>query len=192
MLKNLLYLYNDGHNPFPNMKGYGGLGYHLPEYRKVIHGDGIEETAENIKEGIKDIRQYKINSIINDIEKKLELKAELLSGAAGGQPVSEVDKEIEDKNVTLNNLLDKPGNTPNLQLTPDEVAEDIQTTIDNVDSLLPETDEIYNIFKKHYNDRMLKAIGKDLKELLKDDPTNDNYNDLYDQYKDFTKIDIIK
>jgi len=40
MLKNLLHLYNDGHNPFPNM-GKGGLGYHLPQYRKMVHGDGF-------------------------------------------------------------------------------------------------------------------------------------------------------
>jgi len=40
MLKKLLYLYNDGHNPFPSI-GRGGLGYHLPQYPKVIHGDGF-------------------------------------------------------------------------------------------------------------------------------------------------------
>jgi hypothetical protein len=39
MLKRLLYLYNDGHNPFPKL-GKGGLGYHLPQYPKVIHGSG--------------------------------------------------------------------------------------------------------------------------------------------------------
>jgi hypothetical protein len=44
MLKNLLYLYNDGHNPFPNMRGYGGLGYHLPQYHKVIHGGMLSPT----------------------------------------------------------------------------------------------------------------------------------------------------
>jgi hypothetical protein len=41
MLKKLLYLYNDGHNPFP-VKGKGGLGYHLSGYRKRMHGDGLE------------------------------------------------------------------------------------------------------------------------------------------------------
>jgi hypothetical protein len=40
MLKRLLYLYNDGHNPFPKL-GKGGLGYHLPQYRKRMHGDGM-------------------------------------------------------------------------------------------------------------------------------------------------------
>lgn len=36
MLKKLLYLYNDGHNPFPHT-GKGGLGYHLPN-RKLVGG----------------------------------------------------------------------------------------------------------------------------------------------------------
>jgi len=40
MLKRLLYLYNDGHNPFPKL-GKGGLGYHLPQYRKRMRGDGM-------------------------------------------------------------------------------------------------------------------------------------------------------
>jgi len=40
MLKKLLYLYNDGHNPFPHM-GQGGLGYHLPNHKLV--GKGIDE-----------------------------------------------------------------------------------------------------------------------------------------------------
>jgi hypothetical protein len=40
MLKKLLYLYNDGHNPFPH-SGRGGLGYHLPQYRKRMHGESI-------------------------------------------------------------------------------------------------------------------------------------------------------
>lgn len=52
MLKKLLYLYNDGHNPFPSM-GRGGLGYHLPNYPKVMHGDGFniirDENGNYIK-----------------------------------------------------------------------------------------------------------------------------------------------
>jgi len=40
MLKRLLYLYNDGHNPFPKL-GKGGLGYHLPQYKKRIHGEAL-------------------------------------------------------------------------------------------------------------------------------------------------------
>jgi len=40
MLKRLLYLYNDGHNPFPKL-GKGGLGYHLPQYRKRMHGEAL-------------------------------------------------------------------------------------------------------------------------------------------------------
>ena len=46
MLKKLLYLYNDGHNPFPKLgnnkiNGKGGLGYHLPN--KKLIGYGIDK-----------------------------------------------------------------------------------------------------------------------------------------------------
>jgi len=73
MLKNLLHLYNDGHNPFPNM-GKGGLGYHLPQYRKMVNGDGFnldtlqfdpdeemtQEEADRRNKNIKsDIEQYR-------------------------------------------------------------------------------------------------------------------------------------
>jgi hypothetical protein len=46
MLKKLLYLYNDGHNPFPQL-GKGGLGYHLPQYKKRIHGEAIHEVIND-------------------------------------------------------------------------------------------------------------------------------------------------
>jgi hypothetical protein len=62
MLKKLLYLYNDGHNPFPNMTGHGGLGYHLPQYHvrgKQIYGEGLhifrDENGEIV---IKDDNLY--------------------------------------------------------------------------------------------------------------------------------------
>jgi len=45
MLKKLLYLYNDGHNPFPRM-GKGGLGYKPQQYRRGIHGEAI--TFRNV------------------------------------------------------------------------------------------------------------------------------------------------
>jgi hypothetical protein len=43
MLKKLLYLYNDGHNPFPKL-GKGGLGYHLPQYK--IRGGAVSYNAD--------------------------------------------------------------------------------------------------------------------------------------------------
>lgn len=51
MFKKLLYLYNDGHNPFPQLKhGQGGLGYHLPQY-KLMGGKGFDlETLEFVPE----------------------------------------------------------------------------------------------------------------------------------------------
>jgi len=71
MLKKLLYLYNDGHNPFPHLKGEGGLGYHLPQYRMkggsggeyeydpaVDEEDGGEEdTYEDIYGGVGETKE---------------------------------------------------------------------------------------------------------------------------------------
>ena len=45
MLKKLLYLYNDGHNPFPT-HGKGGLGYHLPQFRK--RGKGLQWVGNDL------------------------------------------------------------------------------------------------------------------------------------------------
>ena len=55
-MKKLLHLYNIGHNPFPNVGrgglgyhiGKGGLGYHLPQYKKTIHGDGLEFVGDEL------------------------------------------------------------------------------------------------------------------------------------------------
>jgi len=47
MLKKLLYLYNDGHNPFPKL-GKGGLGYHLPNHKLVGNGLKFDSTGNLI------------------------------------------------------------------------------------------------------------------------------------------------
>lgn len=71
MLKKLLYLYNDGHNPFPQL-GKGGLGYHLPQYRKRIHGEAIHEvkngdTTDYIDDGDTNINYlYSESGFIDD------------------------------------------------------------------------------------------------------------------------------
>jgi len=106
MLKNLLYLYNDGHNPFPNMRGYGGLGYHLPEYHKVIHGGSL--TPENIK--------------LKELLKNLD---DINEGAGGGgKTKDELTKEIYDlvskENEDLVKQKEQEIKTPNTQLEVDD------------------------------------------------------------------------
>jgi hypothetical protein len=98
MLKNLLYLYNDGHNPFPQMQGYGGLGYHLPEYHKVIHGSGGENDEETIDEEtydktMKENEQLlmKANEILNKQEARRRLNEE---GGGGGETLEELGDEM--------------------------------------------------------------------------------------------------
>ena len=267
MLKNLLYLYNDGHNPFPNMKGYGGLGYHLPQYRKVIHGSGpkvktpdkrtLDEVNEENSELIENMEQHysgveehkgsdnedeseeeeeeedeeeeeeeeeeitEIQKIINendfseeDIDKlmfdlqndkafnkgnnqisKTQFKTTYLGGRL--EPIMDILKtKKKDEVIKIVAELQKPKT-----IKPQTTAEELTPIINQVDDLIKsegeteeedeETDEIYNIFKKHYNDRMLKAIGKDLKQLIEEtsegNQNYDVYNNLYTQYKEFNK-----
>lgn len=60
MLKKLLYLYNDGHNPFPH--GKGGLGYKPRMYGGMIHDEEDEEEdrhARELWEELEREQQYK-------------------------------------------------------------------------------------------------------------------------------------
>lgn len=61
MLKRLLYLYNDGHNPFPKL-GKGGLGYHLPQYRKRMHGESVVNLGDGNYSYFNDDLDYEYDS----------------------------------------------------------------------------------------------------------------------------------
>jgi hypothetical protein len=138
MLKKLLYLYNDGHNPFPNI-GKGGLGYHLPQYPKVIHGDGFnirrDENGKYIDivddHNDKDTKVYDVMNpngmLIVDIkdytpEKPVvEDNIDLIN-----QQIKELEKIIGDKK---------------------QVKEDIEPIINEVSQLIPpEEDPVTKIF----------------------------------------------
>jgi len=148
MLKNLLYLYNDGHNPFPNMRGYGGLGYHLPQYHKVIHGGTLTPENKKIKELLEEIdvnteggggggrtneeiqkELYKIldnqNTELIDLEEK-ELKEKLNTGNTGNK-IKDLINDIE-SDTKVNEI--KSG------ITKSDTSE-IMQIIDKAEKLLP-------------------------------------------------------
>jgi len=123
MFKKLLYLYNDGHNPFPT--GRGGLGYHLPQYPKLIHGGTLsdeesEEESEDESEILEDAdpstnegRKIILKELIEELE---------------GKDI----KRVED--TTLKNITDVLKLEPkNLNI---KKLKGIQKSIDKVDKLL--------------------------------------------------------
>jgi hypothetical protein len=66
MLKKLLYLYNDGHIPFPSM-GQGGLGYKPQQYNLHIHGDGfnLDTLQFDSDDDMDSIEASRRNDILN-------------------------------------------------------------------------------------------------------------------------------
>ena len=87
MLKKLLYLYNDGHNPFPKL-GKGGLGYHLPQYKNKIHGGTLEVDVD-------------INDDYKTVPTKYDgLDANFLVIDQGGTPVG-MYKVLDDGNFKI-------------------------------------------------------------------------------------------
>jgi hypothetical protein len=114
MLKKLLYLYNDGHNPFPHM-GRGGLGYHLPGVPKVIHGEGgegggyesetdkrLEHTSEMIKLLISEINTHKTPEVKHgDIDDEILMqKAEdVIEGIDERSKLKPKHKKVIEKSI---------------------------------------------------------------------------------------------
>jgi hypothetical protein len=141
MLKKLLYLYNDGHNPFPNMKGHGGLGYHLPQYRLVggmVHG-GVEEHKGSDEEDEEDYEENEESDVdeeeedddfILEIPFQYEDPRETFGPNAHG-PDFEAYKKEYDKYIKL--MEDETGQ----QISSDYYDEEaINDTIKNVINLL--------------------------------------------------------
>jgi len=73
-MKNLLHLYNYGHNPFPKL-GRGGLGYHLPQYKQRGRGFDLDELKFVPDSSMTETEAKERNQIINDdplVQEKLE------------------------------------------------------------------------------------------------------------------------
>lgn len=73
MLKKLLYLYNDGHNPFPS--GRGGLGYKPRIHGGMIHEEDepvdVDKHYENMVSNWQDVsRMFSSETVANDMFKE--------------------------------------------------------------------------------------------------------------------------
>jgi len=123
MFKKLLYLYHDGHNPFPT--GRGGLGYHLPQYPKVIHGEGrthrdledsdeedIEQPEIDIEEEYEDIEQPEIDDkdviIIKNADPSTPEGRKVIVEQYKKE-VKQLIKETEDKKIEKIKKIDVEG-----------------------------------------------------------------------------------
>ena len=92
MLKKLLYLYNDGHNPFPHM-GRGGLGYHLSGVPKVIHGEG-GEGGEDEGPGSGGGYKRETDKTLNHITDILDLTYDIITHKSPEVKHGDIDEEI--------------------------------------------------------------------------------------------------
>jgi hypothetical protein len=141
MLKKLLYLYNDGYNPFPHM-GRGGLGYHLPGVPKVIHGEGGEgggyesetdKRLEHISEMIK-LLISEINTHETPEVKHGDIKDEILMQKAE-DVIEGIDERLNEKE---NNAYTEKAN----ELTMDVLSESIYEELKDEGLPLMKIDEI--------------------------------------------------
>jgi hypothetical protein len=160
MFKKLLYLYNDGHNPFPS--GRGGLGYHLPQYPKVIHGEGLSDEESDEESKIFEDADPSTNKGKKIIIKKLIEEFE-------GKDIQPIET------TTLKNITDV------LKLEPKNLnskkIEGIQETIDKVDELLKNTEPKPEPKIQDTN------VYKDINEYNIDDITEKFYRMINEGFK---------
>ena len=168
MFKKLLYLYNDGHNPFPS--GRGGLGYHLPNYPKVIHGEGLSDEEDDSEEEsiiLPEISSEEIEEIDTTTDK-------------GKKEIKELLKKMETIHI-------EPIESPSLKTITDVIklerkhtgkkasTEGIQEMIDKVDTLVK---------KKETTPEPKKESGINMDEL------NETIEDRIDEYERAYKISL--
>jgi len=159
MFKKLLYLYNDGHNPFPS--GRGGLGYHLPQYPKVMHGEGGSHRG---LEGSDDEDTIHTNEY-PDIEEENE-DEKIIKDA---DPTTK-----EGKTVIIEQLIKEMKEIKIKKVEKIDINE-IHETIDNVEALLkkrepkpePKKEPDTGIYKD-INESSINEIKTNFYDMLKD------------------------
>lgn len=187
MLKKLLYLYNDGHNPFPNMRGYGGLGYHLPQFKKQMHGDGMHLiNGEYEYDGDdSDLQVYDRGFIIGDYK-----------------PMGNNDYVIEDESGNFTvvkkyhlDMIPPPNYYPNEDeydgpIVDRVLIKDIPKISEDVDTLLPTEEEnqkeIININPIRDYIKNWRNAGDN--KLLMTKELNSMYNFTNEQKKEIDKF----
>jgi hypothetical protein len=173
MFKQLLYLYNDGHIPFQT--GRGGLGYHLPQYPKVIHGTGKSHRGfdnsddEEEQPDIDIMDEVETNDVATNLSREIK------------DMIEELD-EIERSRTKLN----KKDDTLDLKEVP-EMIEKVQALLKKPKSKpepvsVPEPEP-----EKNDEDKVIeKNVLKKIKNAI------ENYKDIYNKELTSEQIDILK
>jgi hypothetical protein len=177
MLKKLLYLYNDGHIPFPNMHN-GGLGYHLPRYHRRRHGDGFNLDTLQFEPELDPITgQYDMTQ--EDADRR------------NGIIAPDINRLVDEYGLTTtphNDDDDDDKFTYDEQITdPDERLERIP--LEFYDDRLRSVLSAHNLDKDKYNTSLkslVKSLGlKPIKsDPTKTQPTKDDYINILVKSKD--------
>jgi hypothetical protein len=186
MLKKLLYLYNDGHNPFPHLKGKGGLGYHLPQYRMKggMFGRGGSDDEDEYEPYEEPFVEESGNKLLSDEDIQAEeyppldsYSYEIWLEGENGQEFLKLSGLSKPKKVEL-----EPEDTP-LQTIMAQL-EDVDEPLEKLEIIFHNlNDNELDILKNKYfnkNDTFFKgqAISSTLKTIDKDE--NPAYYLFYD------------
>jgi len=169
MFKKLLYLYNDGHNPFPT--GRGGLGYHLPQYPKVIHGEGLsdeksdEKTDEEIIENADPTTPEGTKIIFEQMIKELKNKEIKKVDTTGLKEIPEIIEKVQ-------SILKEPEPKPEPKNESGVNMDDLNETIED------RINEYEKAYKVNLNSEDKELIRQKLKDDFMDYIKNQKYKNI--------------
>lgn len=187
-MKKLLHLYNIGHNPFPTFGrgglGYhpnnSGLGYHLPQYRKRMHGEALHvyKNEDGTNEIIDDMNNDDPNIYDNDernpvrdapeTREEADVIIEAIDRLSKEKERKEITgKEIEEMNALINELEDYLDEyEENKKVVPEPVK-----PIKSVPTSAEDKMKIRNYLSSRYTTFKDNKIDKILSDLIKKYPT---------------------
>jgi hypothetical protein len=182
-MKKLLHLYNYGHNPFPQIKqiGRGGLGYHLPQYRKrSLHGEGGKKGITQKEAEDEGINEY-LKNLINEMEEINEMEKI-------GHKITTPDKD--DIQQDIQNIIDISSGITESKIKPKKSkgTEDFESDISTTESKpksKPKSKPIINI-KEESESEESESEEEDIIKPLKVSAVDP------DKYGDQKETDIIE
>ena len=157
MIRKLLYLNNNGFKPLkPVRKGKGGLGYHLPQYRKIMHGDGIDRYFSSDGDLLNESDDGDSNSEIRDhYDNELDEENNTISSDDDDNLYEIGGRVYYDEEGNIEQIYKKnPDYDPDIGSLDDEYIYDEDYI----------ADEIYKLEKQHKSERHIVNIDKELYE----------------------------
>jgi hypothetical protein len=167
MLKKLLYLYNDGHNPFPSM-GRGGLGYHLPQYPKVMHGTGpkkkpIIEKVDDLIDEIIDLNSQLQELTVTTPEPIVHETIEPILPEPEPEPETEPETEPDDLESDRLKALSNKSMTK--QIIQDELRS-YSISFKNSDKREDLINKLYSKYKEIKQKEPINSVEQDILPIM--------------------------